>query len=93
LAYGVSIALMMFCFRKLPGRPWNRPLFDQPVYRSDLLFDLFLERAEWNFYVAIVLVLLAKFWPATMGLKTKKRQQKLAAFKTPEITADSSLEK
>lgn len=93
LAYGVSIALMMFCFRKLPVALGTALYSTNPFIGAILSLIFFFAWPEWNFYVAIVLVLLGEVLAGYDGIKNEKEAAKLAASKTPEITADSSLKK
>ena len=90
LAYGISIALMMFCLRKLPIALGTALYSANPFIGAILSLIVFHVWPEWNFYIAIVFVLLGEVLAGYDGIKTEKEMAKLAASKAPETLPDSS---
>lgn len=83
LAYGISIALMMFCFRKLPVALGTALYSTNPFIGAIFSLIFFWSAPSWNFYVAIVLVLGGEILAGYDGIKSEKAAQKLAASLPP----------
>jgi drug/metabolite transporter (DMT)-like permease len=93
LAYGISIALMMFCFRKLPVALGTALYSTNPFIGAILSLIFFPGWPEWNFYVAIALVLLGEILAGYDGIKSEK-EAALLASKTPvDENGESSVKK
>ena len=72
VAYGISIALMMYCFRKLPVSLGTALYSTNPFLGAIFSLLLFPAFPSWNFYVAIVLVVLGEFLAGYDGIKNEK---------------------
>jgi drug/metabolite transporter (DMT)-like permease len=79
LAYGISIALMMFCFRKLPVALGTALYSTNPFIGAIFSLIFFWSAPEWNFYVAIVLVLAGEILAGYDGIQNEKAAQKAAS--------------
>lgn len=85
LAYGVSIILMMVCFRHLPVSLGTALYATNPFMGAIFSLIVFPEMPLWNFYVAIVLVAIGEFLAGYDGILNERKAQK--------ETASLSLEK
>jgi len=83
LAYGISIALMMFCFRKLPVALGTALYSMNPFIGAIFSLIFFWSAPGWNFYVAIVLVLGGEVLAGYDGIQNEKAAGKLAASLPP----------
>jgi len=84
---------MMFCLRKLPIALGTALYSTNPFIGAILSLIVFPVWPEWNFYVAIVLVLLGEVLAGYDGIKNEKEAAKLALSTAPEVPDDSSFKK
>jgi drug/metabolite transporter (DMT)-like permease len=84
LAYGVSIVLMMVCFRHLPVSLGTALYATNPFLGAVFSLIFFPEIPLWNFYVAIVLVAFGEFLAGYDGIRNEKAERKAALARGPE---------
>src|SRR5574344_850313 len=84
LAYGVSIVLMMMCFRHMPVSLGTALYATNPFLGAIFSLIIFWQLPSWNFYVALILVALGEFLAGYDGIKNEKAAALVAAKSSPD---------
>lgn len=90
LAYGISVAMMMWCFRKLSASLGTALYATNPFIGAIFSLIVIPEVPAWNFYVSIVLLIAGESLAAYDGILNDRTEKKRIAALQAALPNDTS---